>query len=163
MEGGAGGEGWWRGLWACPHSGMFRITTDHPVFRDPAFVGSSTHADMRGTTVHAEGTRPTKNEVIKDGTQSETVGKNVSRPGASSSIEIGDSHLGTVMLGSDTLFELTHDLERRLDSGELPPVERSEPHALNHHFKSIGEERRDTGQLPVRLVLDLGRQINLLA
>ena len=151
---------------------MLKIDVENPMFREPSYTLLSPRIDLRGTSVNADGLK-IDTTVLKDKLQSETVGDNVKHPGKSSAPQIANSIPADIGIGSDTLFEITNGLEL-LDFGQLPPVERSAPHAQNHHQKSVGTEIEDTGQTQVKLEMKIdprnfqlaavvGRSLDLLA
>lgn len=132
---------------------MVRIAAENPFFRDPTFTLLGPRQDLRGTSVNVNDFK-IKTDVLKDTTQSTTVGPDVSTPGKSFFFALGDSNLAEARIGSDSVFEVKHGLEL-LDFGQLPPVERSRAHSQTDHDQSVGTEREDTGQTPVKLDVKL--------
>lgn len=131
---------------------MVQIAVANPLFRDAAFEVLGPRVDLRGTSANVS-KFPIKTDALKDKTKSETVNENVSTPGKSFFLNAGNANLGTVSIGTDTLFELKNGLEL-LDTGEPPPpVDPDDPNAHNHSVAPIGSEQEDTGQTPVKIGL----------
>lgn len=132
---------------------MVQIAVANPLFRDATFEVLGPRVDLRKTSANVS-EFPIKTDALKDMTKSETVNENVSTPGKSFFLNVGNASLGTVSIGSDTLFELKNGIEL-LDTGEPPPpVNPADPHAHNHPFiDRIGTEQEDTGQTPVKIGL----------
>ncbi len=136
---------------------MVKIAAENPFFRDASISLLKPRVDLKGTSANVNGF-PIQTNVLKDRTQSEIPGKNVTQPGKSYFESVGDSNLGQTGIGSDTLFEIQNEIGL-LDSGRLSPVERSRAHSLSDHNQSVGLEANDTGQTPVKIKVELNPQL----
>ena len=129
---------------------MAQLAAAHPFFLDPLFPVLSPRIDFRGTSATSNGEKIQTTVLKEDQSTANKVDKNVTSPGSSFFLNLKNTNLGDVEIGSDTLFEIKQGLEK-LDFGELPPVERSQPRGQNFDGKIPGTEREDTGQTPVKL------------